>query len=282
MTLGLPHLELSRSVLYAEPRIAIISPMDLIADSLLNANRLVPFLSLMGVVLDALGGLYLAYDLLGGKRGPLRQISRLLTYSVILGLGYGITLGLWFGLAGAFVTAPTIYYQLTRRARGSDPTNFEWNLMASMRGAAFGVAGWLMVGPDFGIAFGILSALAMNIAYVAGFDTNIYRPYQKPGLDRYLTMAGIVRGLMIGLAGAISGAITRRPAALSHGIQIGVVVGALNTAVTLLSPPIEWWADNLPERVLGGYGAFLLLVGSALQTVQYVAQLLELSFSRPR
>ena len=231
-------------------------------------------MSLMGVVLDGLGGLYLAYELLGGKRGPLRRISRLLTYSAILGLGYGITLGLWFGLVGAFVTGPTIEYQLTRRARGIDPTNFEWTLMASGRGVAFGTAGWLMVGPDFGIAFGILSALAMNIAYLAGFDTFTYRPYQKPQIDRQLAMAGIVRGFMIGLGGAISGAITRRPEALWHGIQIGIVLGALNTAVTLLSPAVEWWADNLPDRVLGGYGAFLVLVGSALQTVQYVLPLI--------
>jgi hypothetical protein len=92
--------------------------------SLLNTNGAVPLLSLTGVVLDAMGGLYLAYDLLGGKRGPLRQISRLLTYSAIFGFGYGITLGLWFGLAGATVTGPTIEYQLMRRARGIDPTNF--------------------------------------------------------------------------------------------------------------------------------------------------------------
>jgi hypothetical protein len=29
---------------------------------------LIPMLSLTGVILDALGGLYLAYDLLGGKK----------------------------------------------------------------------------------------------------------------------------------------------------------------------------------------------------------------------
>jgi len=248
--------------------------MGLIEQSLLDPNRAVPLLSLTGVVLDAMGGLYLAYDLLGEKHGPLRAISRLLTYCAILGLGYGITLGLWFGLTGAFVTGPTIEYQLTRRARGIDPTNFEWTLMASLRGAAFGAAGWLTVGLDFGIAFGILSALAMNIAYLAGFDTNTYRPYLKPRLDRQLAMAGIARGLMIGLAGVISGAIASRPEAFWHGIQIGIVVGALNTAVTLLSPPVEWWADNLPDRALGGYGAFLVLVGSALQTVQYVMPLI--------
>jgi hypothetical protein len=43
--------------------------------------------------------------------------------------------------------------------------------------------------------------------------------------------------------------------------------------VEILSPLVEWWADNLPDRALGGYGAFLLLISSALQTVQYVPPL---------
>jgi hypothetical protein len=114
----------------------------------------------------------------------------------------------------------------------------------------------------------------MHISYEFGFGTNAYRVYEKPEFDRRLVQGGIIRGLLIGLAGVISGAITGRSEALLHGIQIGLVVGILNTAVTILSPPVEWWADNLPDRVLGGYGAFLLLIGSALQTVQYVAPLI--------
>jgi len=230
--------------------------------------QVLPLLSLTGVVLDALGGLYLAYDLLGGKRGPLRLLSSLLTYSAIFGLGYGATLGLWFGLAGALVTGPSVEFQLIRRAEGIRPSTIEWAALSMLRGLSFGVAGWLAVGHHFGIAFGVLCALVMNIAYEVGFDTNIYRAYQKPRLERRIMLAGFARGMLIGLAGAVSGAIARRPEALWHGIQIGVVVGALNSTVTVLSPAVEWWADNLPDRALGGYGAFLVLIGSALQTVQ--------------
>jgi hypothetical protein len=242
---------------------------------LMDVEQLVPLLSLTGVVVDALGGLYLAYDLLGGKRGPLRLLSRLLTYSAILGLGYGVTLGLWFGLAGAIVLGPTIEYQLSRRARDLQPTSVEWAVAAALRGSAFGVAGWISVGRDFGIAFGILSALAMHITYEFGFGANAYRAYERPRFDGMMIRGGLVRGVLVGLAGVISGAITGRSEALLHGLQIGLVVGFLNTAVTILSPPVEFWADNLPERVLGGYGALLVLIGSALQTVQYVAPLLK-------
>src|SRR5260370_4987776 len=145
------------------------------ASLLLSRPQLIPLLSLTGVVLDALGGLYLAYDLLGGKRGPLRLLARVLTYSAIFGLGYGATLGLWFGLAGALVSGPSIEIQILRRAQGIDPSRTEWALIALLRGLSFGSAGWLTVGRHFGIAFGILSALTMNIAYEFGFATNIYR-----------------------------------------------------------------------------------------------------------
>ncbi|MGO9057616.1 MAG: hypothetical protein ACLQU2_09555 [Candidatus Binataceae bacterium] len=240
----------------------------------LNRPQLIPLLSLTGVVLDALGGMYLAYDLLGGRQGPLRLLSRVLTYSAIFGLGYGATLGLWFGLAGALISGPSIEIQLARRSQGIDPSRTEWALMAALRGLSFGVAGWLAVGHDFGIAFGILCAFAMHIAYEFGFGMDVFRAYQKPRLHRRLLIPGIVRGIMIGVAGALSGALTGRPEALLYGIQIGLVVGTLNTTVTILSPPVEWWADNLPDRALGGYGAVLVLIGSALQTVQYVMPLI--------
>jgi hypothetical protein len=241
---------------------------------LIAIHQIIPLLSLTGVVLNALGGLYLAYDLFGAKQGPLRMLSRLFTYSAIFGLGYAAMLGLWFGLAGAFVMGPSMEYQLWRRARGVPPSNLEWLAMATLRGAAFGAAGWLAVGRDFGLAFGVLSAVAMHLAYASGFGTSAYRIYQRPQIERSILLAALVRGVMIGLAGAIGGAITGRSEALLHGIQIGVVVGVLNTAVTVLSPVVEWWVDNLPDRALGGYGAFLLLIGSAMPTVQYIIPLI--------
>jgi hypothetical protein len=248
--------------------------MPLTASLLLSRPQLIPLLSLTGVVLDALGGLYHAYDLLGAKRGPLRLLSRFLTYSAIFGLGYGATLGLWFGLAGAFISGPSIEIQIFRRAHGIEPSRKEWALIALVRGLSFGIAGWLTVGHHFGIAFGILSAFTMNIAYEFGFGSNIYRVYQKPQLHRGRLVAGIIRGALIGLAGAVSGTLTGRPEALLYGVQIGVVVGILNTTITIMSPLVEWWADNLPDRALGGYGAALVLIGSALQTVQYVIPLI--------
>ena len=48
--------------------------------------------SLISSSLDVLGALYLAYDLLGGEHGPLRTLTRAVTYSALMGIGFGIPL----------------------------------------------------------------------------------------------------------------------------------------------------------------------------------------------
>ena len=50
-------------------------------------------ISIVGSSLDVLGALYLAYDLLGGEHGPLRTLTRAVTYGALFGTGYGLALG---------------------------------------------------------------------------------------------------------------------------------------------------------------------------------------------
>jgi hypothetical protein len=56
-------------------------------------------ISIIGSSLDVLGAMYLAYDLLGGEHGPLRTLTRAVTYGALFGTGYGLALGPVFGLA---------------------------------------------------------------------------------------------------------------------------------------------------------------------------------------
>jgi len=56
-------------------------------------------ISIIGSSLDVLGALYLAYDLLGGEHGPLRTLTRAVTYGALFGIGYGLALGPIFGVA---------------------------------------------------------------------------------------------------------------------------------------------------------------------------------------
>src|SRR5258706_14794227 len=82
--------------------------------------------SITGTCLDVIGSLYLAYDVLGGRHGPLRLLTRAVTYSVVFGVGYGLGLGLFFGLAAGVASGVTIALELNRTARGLDHYSFGW------------------------------------------------------------------------------------------------------------------------------------------------------------
>jgi len=50
------------------------------------------------------------------------------------------------------------------------------------------------------------------------------------------------------------------------------------TAISITCTPfIEWTADHLPERRMGVFGVGLILIGFALQSVQYWVALLDVS-----
>jgi hypothetical protein len=61
------------------------------------SQRFLAAVSLTGLGFDLFGGLYLAYDLLGGARGPLGIVTRAATYGLVFTIGLTIGLGFPFG-----------------------------------------------------------------------------------------------------------------------------------------------------------------------------------------
>src|SRR6266487_1413211 len=68
--------------------------MELVID-----HHIVASITIFGMVLDILGALYLAYELLGRKRGPLRSLTEIMTYEII-----GVLVGI-IGASIGFVIA---------------------------------------------------------------------------------------------------------------------------------------------------------------------------------
>lgn len=239
-------------------------------------------ISLCGVLLDLMGGLYLAYDLLGGKRGPLRTLTRATTYALLFGLGYGAPLGLTYGLiAGPGLgLALGLEYWFAGAAskagmRGAlRRTAFAFALF---RGLVQGVAAGLTFDARFGVAFGLFSGIGLVSAYAIGFSpSEEYEPGAKPRFGRRKLVGTCARGLAIGLAGILAGALMHTgPRGAVFGLEIGLVVAAVGAIVATVSPYIEWWADNLPGQRLGLFGAMLVLLGFALQSLQYWAVLFD-------
>jgi hypothetical protein len=236
-------------------------------------HDLVPILSLAGVILDALGGLYLAYDLLGGKHGPLRTITKSVSYGIMFGSVYGLALGAWFGLAGLVVSGPALSLEIRRRdVRDAHPL-FEALAFGLLRAASFGAAGWLALDFWFGVNFGILCAIGFTAAYlIVGPPADVSSGH--PHIDQAVLKRAAFRAASIGLAAILSGAMHKESHALSYGIKVGLVTGISSGVLVAVAPSVEAWVDDLPDRRLGGFGAILVLIGSLFQTFQYIFPLI--------
>src|ERR1700738_1651109 len=118
----------------------------------------VALISIVGSSLDVLGALYLAYDLLGGEHGPLRTLTRGVTYGVLFGTGYGLVLGPVFGLASGVAHGLTLGFEFSRASRhGPQPGFWYDTAMSAIRAAGFAMGTAYLYGGIFGAAFGALS-----------------------------------------------------------------------------------------------------------------------------
>jgi uncharacterized protein YfiM (DUF2279 family) len=232
----------------------------------------VAVVSIAGTCLDVLGSLYLAYDLLGGQHGPLRLLTRAVTYSVVFGIGYGLGLGLFFGLASGIATGVTLAIELSRASRGLDHYSLLWEaFFSAIRGFAFGVGLYRIVGFGFAIAFAMLITAGQVFAYSRGMRPALdYAAFRRPRLTRRQFRGTVIRtvGYMV-TALLCSAFIHHLDHPWSFAIRVGLVTGIVTGVGATVNPYIEYYADNLPERWLGVFGIGLILCGFALQSVQY-------------
>jgi hypothetical protein len=235
-------------------------------------HHTVATISITGTCFDVLGSLYLAYDLLGGQHGPLRMLTRVVTYSLVFGIGYGLGLGLFFGLASGIASGITLGIEFNRVARGLDHYSLPWEgLFAAIRGFAFGVGLYRMLGLRFAVAFAILITLGQVVAYSRGVRPEMdYVASRRPRLTRRQFWGTVVRTFgYIATALFCSALVRHVEHAWLFAIRVGLVTGIVTGVLQTVNPYIEYYAENLPERRLGVFGIGLILCGFTLQSVQY-------------
>jgi hypothetical protein len=125
----------------------------------------IAIINLLGLTLDALGGLFLAYDLLGGEHGPLRIIMRVITYGAIFAVGYTIFLGVTVGVVLGALMAVLLGYEFTRAAASEESKFVTDTAFAVCRGFAIGSAVALKIGIKAGALYSVLSALTLFLTY---------------------------------------------------------------------------------------------------------------------
>jgi len=241
-------------------------------------HHTVAAISIAGTCLDVLGSLYLAYDLLGGQHGPLRLLTRAVTYSLVFGIGYGIGLGFFFGLASGIATGITLSIEFNRAARGLDHYALPWEgLFSAIRGLGFAAGLYPVLGSGFAIAFAILITIGQIFAYSRGMrPATDYSSARRPRLTRRQFWGTVVRTIgYIATALICSAFIHHVDHAWAFAIRVGLVTGIVTGVGVTVNPYIEYYADNLPERRLGVFGIGLILCGFALQSLQYWFALLD-------
>jgi hypothetical protein len=235
-------------------------------------------ISIVGSALDVLGALYLAYDLLGGEHGPLRTVTRAVTYGLLFGVGYGLAGGPVFGLASGVAHGITLGWEYSRAARQA-PRAGLWldAAMSAIRAVGFGTGAAYLLGARFGIAFAILSLVGQVIAYRAGIRPDaFYKQALRPRLTPFLFLSALNRTVGYAVAGYLSSlAAGDREHAIAVGLRSGVAIGLVTGIIGPITPFVEWMADHLPERRMGVAGVVLILIGFSLQSVQYWATLLD-------
>jgi hypothetical protein len=240
----------------------------------------VALISIVGSSLDVLGALYLAYDLLGGAHGPLRTLTRAVTYGTLLGTGFGLALGPVFGVVSGLAHGITLAWEYSRASRNR-PRLGVWvdTTMSAIRGCGFGLGTAYLFGAPFGITFGVLSTVGQAIAYRFGIrPTAEYQPATRPRLTRFMLLSSLNRTVGYGVAGYVSSLVAHeKEHAVAVGLRAGLAIGLVTVISISCTPFIEWTADHLPVRRMGVFGIGLILVGFTLQSVQYWVALLDVT-----
>jgi hypothetical protein len=227
------------------------------------------WLGIVGVLLDLLGGLYLAYDLLGGRRGPLRALARAATYGIVFGACYTAGLFLPFGPVAGIGLGLLLGLEY-----GLRPGEHRVSLLfAVLRGGVFGVAGTLLHGPRFGLALGMGGAIGLVAVYHL-LRFSVARDYSLEDVRRFrveVATAQAVRAGVVAVAAALAGLVAGVGVvpAIAFAARLLVVSWATGTLVGSATPSVERWADRLPARQLGMVGALLIFLGLVIESVQF-------------
>lgn len=243
-------------------------------------HHLVALVSLAGILLSSMGGLYLAYDLLGGESGPLRVVTRVVTYSVVFGVVFLVVLGPRFGIvagAGFGLILGAEYHH----ARVAGPSRTGWRprvAYAVLRGLVLALAGLLLVRPAFALVFGLLATAGLVVVYELHMaPTDTYPELDRFSLRPRVVLAGAVRGLAIGLAALIAELLAGAEPGTAElfALKIWLAVTLLGVAVPSATPAVERWAAGLPPRSLGAVGVALIVAGLVVESFQYVLVLFD-------
>jgi hypothetical protein len=191
---------------------------------------------------------------------------------VVFGVGYGLGLGAFFGFFAGVTTGMTVAIELNRVSRGTKDYSLGMQaFFSAVRSIGIGIGLYPAVGLRFVIVFGVLLTIGQVLGYAQGVKPSMdYAASRRPRLTRRQFWGTVVRTFGYASAAIVCTFLVRH---VDHpwtfALRIGLAIGVVTGVGTAVNPYIEYYADNLPERRLGVFGIGLILIGFALQSMQY-------------
>lgn len=233
-------------------------------------NQTSAIVSLIGMLFDAVGGLYLAYDLLGGEKGPLSTFTRVFTYSLLIGIVYSLTMGLKFGLVTGLALGTAIGLHLDRLGRGVKDTPLFMFSISMLRGVGLGLAVCTTGRPFVALAVGLVVFSASMILPKFNITPELIRSTDnKPHISKenlILTLVFLGLALLCDAIFLFLG-FGNSQHAVQQMTRLTLTVAMASFFVSFVSPVIEWYADHVEPKVLGYFGAVLFIIGFFIQSL---------------
>ena len=233
-------------------------------------------INLLGMLFDSLGGLYLAYDILGGEKGPLKLITRFITYSILLFILYDLCFGFKFAIVAGFGLGAILSLQFYLFNHYRDLSKKVLLILTLCTTSVMGIAMIVRFGREFGLWFMLFNstiACIINTYYISLKDIylKIFDNKQKSKFEIINFYPALTRGLVIGFSSSMASLMTfHKIEALTIGLIIGLIASIIGTVVTIAVPFIERFVDDLPDKTLGYFGIILFIIGFMLQSLQYI------------
>jgi hypothetical protein len=241
--------------------------------------------NLGGSLLGALGGLYLTYDILGGKDGPLAGVTRVVTYVALFGFTYSLGLGLKFGLITCLGMGALLGYDFYLEARRihAKRKHRHWMVgifFAVARALALSIGLMAITNSRVFLFLFPIYALFLSVTYLLGLSPADSRKISRRVEFRPVNFwVSVLRGAGGGLsywsAVSILAAMTGQSFSFASPWRVGLTIGGASFAVGSITPWVEWWVERLSRRWLAVVGVTFAILGFLIQALPNWVVLLE-------
>jgi hypothetical protein len=231
---------------------------------------------MIGMTFDSIGGLYLAYDLLGGQDGPLSRVTRIVNYSLLFFLIMILGFNLKFALIGSIGLGTATAFHMHRISHNEPETTRFLFCIALLRGLTiFWATSYVMslvAATIGGIGLFLVSFLLPRYSLTPKLW---YTPGVKPSITPQKILFSCIIGLTVTVVLTIGEYFGHDSLSLFGSIRTALVLSLSLMAVTIFAPAIEWFADNVPDKRMGYVGAIMFMMGFVIQSIPSLIILLQ-------